>query len=54
MRKQVFPPSQNVVEPLFANYNEDIVRNKVDCIFVFSANLEIRCKNESMFIVKLL
>ena len=30
-------------------YNEDVVRNKVDQVFVFSKNLEIRCKNESMF-----
>lgn len=33
-------------------YNEDVVRDKVDQIFVFSKNLEIRCKNESMFSVK--
>lgn len=36
------------------NYNEDIVRNKVDWIFVFSKNLEIRCKDESLLSIKLL
>jgi len=35
-------------------YNEEVVRNKVDLIFVFSKNLEIRCKDESMFDVKFL
>lgn len=35
-------------------YNEDVVINRVNQIFVSSKNLEIRCKNESMFSVKLL
>lgn len=35
-------------------YSEEVVRNKVDRIFVLSKNLEIRCKDESVFIVKLL
>ncbi len=35
-------------------YNEEVVRNKVNQIFVYSKNLEIRCKNESMFSFKLL
>lgn len=35
------------------NYNEDIARNKVDWIFVFSKNLEIRCKDENMINIKL-
>jgi site-specific DNA recombinase len=35
-------------------YNEEVVRNKVDRIFVFSKSLEIRCKDESMFDVKFL
>ncbi len=35
-------------------YDEEVVRNKVDQIFVFSKNLEIRCKDESMFNVKFL
>ena len=35
-------------------YNEEVVRNKVDRIFVFSKNLKIRCKDESMFDVKFL
>jgi len=37
-----------------SGYNEEIVRNKVDRIFVFSKNLEIRCKNERKFSVKFL
>ena len=35
-------------------YDEEVVRNKVNRIFVFSKNLEIRCKGERMFGVKLL
>lgn len=35
-------------------YNEDVVRDKVDQIFVFSKNLEIRCKDESVLSIKLL
>jgi len=35
-------------------YDEDVVRNKVDRIFVFSKNLEIQCKCESIFSVKFL
>lgn len=35
-------------------YNEEIVRNKVDRIFVLSKNLEIRCKDESVISIKLL
>lgn len=35
-------------------YNEEVVRNIVDRIFVLSKNSEIRCKDESMFSVKLL
>lgn len=35
-------------------YNEEIVRNKADRIFVFSKNLEIVCKDESSFSIKLL
>lgn len=35
-------------------YDEDVVRNKVDRIFVFSKNLEIQCKCESMFSVMFL
>lgn len=36
-----------------SGYNEEVVRNKVDWIFVFSKNLEIRCKDESSFNIKL-
>ncbi|NYB73382.1 recombinase family protein [Sedimentibacter hydroxybenzoicus DSM 7310] len=35
-------------------YVEEFVRNKVNRIFVFSKNLEIHCKDESMFSVNLL
>jgi len=35
-------------------YDEAVVRNEVDRIFVFSKNLEIRGKDESMFSVKFL
>ncbi|GAB6084979.1 recombinase family protein [Alkaliphilus crotonatoxidans] len=35
-------------------YDEEVVRNKVDWIFVFSKNLEIRCKDESMFNIRFL
>jgi len=35
-------------------YNEEVVRNKVDRILVFSKNLEVCCKDESIFSVKLL
>jgi len=33
-------------------YDEEVARNKADRIFVFSKNLEIRCKDESMFSIK--
>ena len=33
-------------------YNGGVIRNKVDRIFVFNMNLEIRCKDESMLIIK--
>ena len=48
---------QNVLsEKICGNggYNEEIVRNEVDQIFVLSNNLEIRYKDESMFSVKFL
>ncbi|MGF7057905.1 recombinase family protein [Brassicibacter mesophilus] len=48
---------QNVLgEKICGNigYNEEIGRNKVERIFVFSKNLEIRCKDESAFSIKLL
>lgn len=35
-------------------YDEEVVRNKVNRVFVFSKNLEICCKDESMFSVKFL
>ena len=35
-------------------YDEDIVRNKVNRIFVFNRSLEICCKDKSMFSVKFL
>lgn len=35
-------------------YDEDIVRNKVDLIFMFSKNLKIRCKDKSVLSIKLL
>lgn len=37
-----------------SGYNEGIVRNKVDRIFVFNKNLEIRCKGESVLSIKIL
>ncbi len=33
-------------------YDGEVVRNKVDRVFVFSKNLEIRCKDESIVGVK--
>lgn len=35
-------------------YNEGVIRNKVDWILMFSNNIEIRCKDENVFRVKLL
>lgn len=36
-----------------SGYNEEVVKNKVDWIFVFNKNLKMRCIDESMFSIKL-
>lgn len=48
---------QNVLGEKICNsgvYDEEVVRNRVDQVFVFSKKLEIRCKDESVFGVKFL